>query len=176
MAEDALDALVKGADPAMIVVTVAADGERAGCLVGFHAQSSITPPRYCVWLSKANYTYRVGLRSEYFALHFLAADDKATADVFGARTGDDNDKFAGRAVRSGPGGVPLLSDVPRQLVTRRLSVLDDGGDHVCVTLEPVGGGPVAPFDPLRMSATGDIAPGHENTERPAPPSERARPS
>ena len=30
----------------MVVVTTAQGDERAGCLVGFHAQSSIEPPRY----------------------------------------------------------------------------------------------------------------------------------
>ena len=47
-------------DPALIVVTTTAENESAGCLVGFHGQSSIAPHDYCVWLSKANRTYRVG--------------------------------------------------------------------------------------------------------------------
>ena len=46
---------------------------RAGCLVGFHSQSSIDPRQYAVWLSKANHTYPVALRSELFAVHFLTA-------------------------------------------------------------------------------------------------------
>src|SRR5699024_11830417 len=51
-----LDALLGSADPPLIVVTTAAEGERAGCLVGFHSQASIGPQRYCFWLSKANHT------------------------------------------------------------------------------------------------------------------------
>jgi flavin reductase (DIM6/NTAB) family NADH-FMN oxidoreductase RutF len=173
MAEEELSALLKGADPAMIVVTAAADGERAGCLVGFHAQSSIMPPRYCVWLSKANHTYRIGLLSTHFGLHFLDADDHATAKAFGSLTGDETDKFAGRTVLAGPGDVPLLADLPHRLVGRRLCVLDDGGDHVCFTLEPVATSANGPFSPLRQSQARDITPGHDNTERPAPPTERA---
>jgi len=174
MADDKeLGTLFGSANPAMILVTAAGGGERAGCLIGFHTQSSITPPRYCVWLSKANHTYRVGLLATHLALHFLTADDHATAEAFGSRTGDDTDKFAGRAVLPGPGGVPLLADLPNRLVGRRLCVLDDGGDHVCFTLEPVGVAAGGPFDALRQSAALDITPGHDNTDRPAPPTERA---
>jgi flavin reductase (DIM6/NTAB) family NADH-FMN oxidoreductase RutF len=176
MADDDLGAMVKSADPAMIVVTAAADGERAGCLVGFHTQSSITPPRYCVWLSKANHTYRIGLRSTHFAVHFLTADDHVTAKAFGSLTGDETDKFAGRTVISGPGDVPLLAELPHRLVGRRLCLLDDGGDHVCFTLEPVSVASAGPFSPLRESQALDITPGHESTDRPAPPTERAGPT
>ncbi|ONH23126.1 flavin reductase family protein [Pseudofrankia asymbiotica] len=173
MADDELGALAKSTNSAMIVVTAAAEGERAGCLVGFHAQSSITPPRYCVWLSKANHTYRVALRATHFGLHFLAAEDHATAEAFGSLTGDETDKFAGRSVLSGPGDAPLLTDLPNRLVARRLCALDDGGDHVCFTLEPVAASLNGPFAPLRLSQALDIEPGHGNTERPAPPTERA---
>ncbi|MCT1909143.1 hypothetical protein ACH0CV_13930 [Brachybacterium paraconglomeratum] len=51
MSENAFATLMAATDPAMVVVTTAAGGERAGCLVGFHAQSSISPERYCLWLS-----------------------------------------------------------------------------------------------------------------------------
>ena len=81
----------------MVVVTTAVAGERAGCLVGFHAQSAIDPQRYCVWLSKANHTYRVALRSTHLAVHFLTEDDLEVAEHFGTLTGDDVDKFEGIA-------------------------------------------------------------------------------
>ena len=46
-------------------------------------QSSIEPQRYCVWLSKANYTYRVALYSSHLVIHFLTADDLPLAELFG---------------------------------------------------------------------------------------------
>ena len=95
MSDEAFETLMGSADPPLIVLTTAAEGERAGCLVGFHAQSSITPPHYSVWLSKANHTYRVGLRAAHFAVHFLTAQDLALAERFGTLTGEDTDKFAG---------------------------------------------------------------------------------
>ena len=60
--------------PALVIVTTAAGGERAGCLVGFHAQSSMDPQRYCVWLSKANHTARVAQRADYLAVHPVPED------------------------------------------------------------------------------------------------------
>ena len=64
---DPFDSLMASLDPPMVVVTAAAGGERAGCLVGFHSQSSIEPARCCVWLSKANHTYRVALLAAHWA-------------------------------------------------------------------------------------------------------------
>jgi flavin reductase (DIM6/NTAB) family NADH-FMN oxidoreductase RutF len=56
MAEHDFNTLMAALDSPLIVVTTADVRERAGCLVEFHGQSSIEPQRYCVWLSKANYT------------------------------------------------------------------------------------------------------------------------
>ncbi len=89
MDDDAFSRLMASLDAPMVVVTTAMDEERAGCLVGFHAQSSIDPGRYCVWLSKANHTYRVVLRSTHLAVHFLTEDDRPLAVHFGTRSGDD---------------------------------------------------------------------------------------
>src|SRR3954469_7540195 len=95
MGDGAFETLMASADPPLVVVTTVAEGERAGCLVGFHVQSSISPQHYCVWLSKANHTYRVGLRAAHFAVHFLTVDDFAIAERFGTLTGEDTDKFDG---------------------------------------------------------------------------------
>lgn len=161
MTVDAFDDLVSGADGAMIVVTAAAGGERAGCLVGFHTQSSIEPPRYAVWLSKANHTYRVAMQATHLAVHVLTTDDRALAVRFGARTGDDTDKFAGVRVETGSGGAPVLVACRHLLVGRRVALHDDGGDHVCVVLEPVEARSDGNFTPLRLAEVADLSPGHE---------------
>lgn len=173
MSSDAFDALIAATDPAMIVVTTAEGDERGGCLVGFHSQSSIDPPRCSLWLSKANHTYRLALRATHLAVHFLADDQLDLAERFGTLTGDETDKFAGLAVETGPHGVPLLADAPHRLVVRRLALLDEGGDHVCLTTEPVRTELGAGFTPLRLSACCDLVPGHGNAERHSPPTERA---
>ena len=171
--DDALDALVRSLDGPMAVVTVASPRERAGCLVGFHAQSSIEPRRYTVWLSKANHTYRVGLLSTHAAVHFLTADDRDLAERFGTLSGDRVDKFAGLDVAGGPGGVPVLAACPHRLVGRRVALPDEGGDHVCVVLDPVEVRTTGPFTPLRLSDVRDLDAGHPAGDRPAPASVRA---
>jgi flavin reductase (DIM6/NTAB) family NADH-FMN oxidoreductase RutF len=175
MSDDAFDQIMTSLDARLVVVTTVAGNDRGGCLVGFHAQSSIDPQRYTVWLSKANHTYRVALRATHVAVHFLSTDDLALAELFGTRTGDDTDKFEGLSVAAGPGGVPLLSDCPNRLVLRRTALLDEGGDHVCLAAETIDAHSGGPFDPLRLSHAAHLEPGHANEERPTPPTERALP-
>ena len=114
-------------DYPMYVVTAAAGDERAGCLVGFATQCSIDPPRFLVCLSKANHTYRVALRASAMAVHLLAADDEATATLFGSETGDEIDKFA-RCPWSEVDGVPVLDDALAWIVCRDVRLVE-AGDH-----------------------------------------------
>ena len=165
MSADSFDALMASADPAIVVVTTAAEDVRAGCLVGFHSQSSMAPQQYCLWLSKANHTYRVGLRAEHFAVHFLTKNDLDLADRFATQTGEETDKFAGLEVDTDGYGVPLIRACPHRLVLERLALLDDGGDHVCVTARMLEAETSGHFTPLRLSDAGDLAPAHDNTER-----------
>ena len=90
----AFDAIAKGLDPSLLIVTTATGDQRAGCVVGFHSQCSIDPLRYAVWLSKANVTYRVAMFATHVGLHVPVAGDEALIALFGATTGDDVDKFA----------------------------------------------------------------------------------
>lgn len=173
MAADPFDTIMSSLDVPMAVVTTAKGDERAGCLIGFHAQSSIDPGRYCVWISKANHTYRVLLRSTHLAVHYLRRDDRELARIFGTLSGDDVDKFTLCANEIGPHGVPVLARCPNRIVARRIALLDEGGDHVCVVTEPVEARSSGPFTPLRLSDVSDLAPGHGTEERPDPPTERA---
>ena len=157
----------------MAVVTTVAGGETAGCLVGFHAQCSIDPPRYAVWLSKANHTYRVALHAEAFVVHFLDASDLELARLFGTTTGDRVDKLSRCEWTAGPGGAPVLVGCPHHLVATKVTSLDDGGDHVCFVLAPVESASSRGLKPLRLSRTTDLVPGHQADERPQPASKRA---
>ncbi|WP_426241588.1 flavin reductase family protein [Nocardioides sp. LHG3406-4] len=176
MGNDAFDTLMGSMDNPLIVVTAAAGEERAGCLVGFHTQSSIDPERYCVWLSKANHTYRVALRATHLGIHFLTRDDLALAERFGTLTGDTTDKFAGLRTEAGAGNVPLLSDCGNRLLVRRTTLVDEGADHVCIATEMLTAETAGPFEPLRLSEVGHLTPAHEADERHDPPTERAVPT
>jgi len=178
--DDRFDQLVGRLQPTLTIVTTAVDGARAGCVVGFHSQCGIDPPRYAVWISKANYTYRIGVFAERFAVHFLRRDHLDHLELarrFATVSGDDVDKFADGEWSAGPGGVPLLDPCPDRFVGRRLALLDAGPDHVCVVLEPVevhGGGEVATGnegeepDWLTVGALEGMTPGHAPDERHPP--------
>jgi flavin reductase (DIM6/NTAB) family NADH-FMN oxidoreductase RutF len=173
MASEPFDDIMGSLDAPMAIVTTALVDERAGCLIGFHAQSSIEPGRYCVWISKANHTYRVLLRSTHLAVHYLTDADRELARLFGTTSGDDIDKFTRCASTAGEHGVPILTGCPNHLVVRRIALLDEGGDHVCVVTEPVTVRSGGRFTPLRLSDVDDLVPGHQSDERNDPPTERA---
>nr|WP_229816305.1 flavin reductase family protein [Streptomyces lucensis] len=143
----------------MCVVTAVADGERAGCLVGFASQCSIHPPRFTVWLSKANHTYRVARAAHHLAVHLLSRDQRDLAGLFGGETGDEVDKFALLDWEEGPGGTAVLPGAAAWFAGAIIH-RTDGGDHVGFVLDPVrwGGGREGPL--LRLSDTYDIDPGH----------------
>jgi flavin reductase (DIM6/NTAB) family NADH-FMN oxidoreductase RutF len=157
---DAFDALVAGANTAMVIVTASDGRARAGCLVGFHAQSSIEPARYAVWISKANRTYRVAERSTHLVIHFLDERNRPLAELFGSETGDEIDKFALADWEPGPDGVPKLADCVTRVVVRRVALVDHGGDHVCIESEPVEASTRPDYRPLRYAAVKELDPGH----------------
>jgi flavin reductase (DIM6/NTAB) family NADH-FMN oxidoreductase RutF len=99
---DTFNDLVGDLDYPMFIVTTAADGERAGCLVGFATQCSIDPPRFLVCISEKNRTFRLAARAAALAVHFVPEDAADLVDLFGARTGDEVDKFALCEWRPGP--------------------------------------------------------------------------
>jgi flavin reductase (DIM6/NTAB) family NADH-FMN oxidoreductase RutF len=165
--------LVAQLDPAMAVVTTVSGEERAGCLIGFHAQCSIDPPRYVVWLSKANHTFRVGLHAQRFVVHFLGEEDLETARLFGTTSGDEVDKFGRCDWAPGPDGVPVLASCPNHFVATRVALLDEGSDHVCVVLEVTETSSDGSLRPLRLSQAEVLEPGHEAQERPKPATERS---
>ena len=129
-------ALVADLDYPMAVVTCDDGSQRSGCLVGFLSQCSIHPPRVTVWISEANHTHPVALGSEHLAVHLLSSAEKAVAELFGSRTGDEVDKFSRCRWHPGAGGAPVLEDCTRWMVGRVLDHHADG-DHTAFLLEPV---------------------------------------
>ncbi|MFD8374791.1 flavin reductase family protein [Streptomyces sp. NPDC059688] len=155
----ALDGFLGRLNPDMCVVTAAADGERAGCLVGFASQCSIDPPRFAVWLSKVNHTYHVARAAHHLAVHLLTRDQRDLAELLGGQTGDEIDKFARLDWWEGPGGAPVLADAAAWFVGTILH-RTDGGDHVGFVLDPVrwGGDRDGPL--LKLSHVSGIDAGH----------------
>jgi flavin reductase (DIM6/NTAB) family NADH-FMN oxidoreductase RutF len=157
---EAFHEVMAGIDFPMVIVTAADGDDRSGCLVGFHAQSSIDPPRFTVWISKMNHTYAVARRAEVLTVHLPAADQRALAALFGEETGDEIDKFARCSWRVGPRGAAVLDDVARWFVGRVTETLDSG-DHVAFLLEPVAGAAGPWSGQLSFQSVKDFEPGHD---------------
>jgi flavin reductase (DIM6/NTAB) family NADH-FMN oxidoreductase RutF len=95
-AEETFKRLVAQLDYPTFIATVATDGERAGCLIGFATQCSIHPPRFLAGLSDKNRTYRVARGAGSMAVHL------------------------------GPEGVPLLDGCPNRFVGRIVERIEFG--------------------------------------------------
>ena len=157
---DELSDLVGELDYPMMIVTAAARGERAGCLVGFATQSSIEPPRFAVWISRKNHTFRVAGDAAVLAVHFVSSDGRALAELFGGSTGDEIDKFGQCRWRDGPGGVPVLEDCVRWFAGEVVDRIPTE-DHVGFLLAPIEVSS-GPWDgQLGFQAARSISPGHE---------------
>ncbi|OKK22097.1 flavin oxidoreductase [Streptomyces sp. CB00455] len=142
-------------DGPVYVVTAAAGQERAGCLVGFASQCSIHPPRFVVWLSTANHTYRVAREAPYLTVHLLRRDQTELAELFGGETGDRVDKFARAAWRPGAEGSPVLAEAEIWF-TGRVEGQIEGGDHVGFLLAPDREGPPVEGPPPALLRYGDV--------------------
>jgi flavin reductase (DIM6/NTAB) family NADH-FMN oxidoreductase RutF len=158
--ETSLNRLVSQLDYSMLIVTAAARGERAGCLVGFASQVSIRPPRFLVCLSVKNRTYRVAVGAHALVVHFVTADATAFAELFGGETGDEVDKFARCEWRPGPDGAPVVSGLENWFAGRVLDRLDFG-DHCGFLLEPIEAEAAGGDSTLTFHRAKWIDPGHD---------------
>ena len=152
--------LIAQLDYSLLIATVAADGERSGCLVGFASQVSIHPPRYLVCLSVKNRTFRVAQGAGVIVVHFVPDRAEELAALFGGRTGDEIDKFSRCGWRPGPGGAPILTDLEDWFAGRVLDTIAFG-DHCGFLLEPIDGEAHRSEAPLTFRRAKWIEPGHE---------------
>jgi flavin reductase (DIM6/NTAB) family NADH-FMN oxidoreductase RutF len=157
----AFEEIVARLDYPMFIATTAAEGERAGCLVGFATQCGIDPPRFLVCISDKNRTHRVlDAGAAAMVVHVVPADARDLVELFGGQTGDEEDKFELAEWNEGPEGIPVLERCQSWFAGRILDrvVL---GDHVGRLLEPFDGradydGPAFPFSRAKR-----VEPGHE---------------
>jgi flavin reductase (DIM6/NTAB) family NADH-FMN oxidoreductase RutF len=159
-AEETFQQLVAQLDYPMFIATVAAGGERSGCLIGFATQSSIHPPRFLAGISDKNRTYRVAREADTMAIHLVPEDASELAELFGGETGDEIDKFERCDWHEGPGGVPLVDGCPNRFVGRIVERVDFG-DHVGMVLEPFLAEVQEDLGQLTFHRAKRIEPGHE---------------
>ncbi|TAK69034.1 MAG: flavin reductase [Actinomycetota bacterium] len=145
----------------MFIVTTQADGELAGCLVGFASQVSIRPRRFLVGLSDKNHTFAVASRASHLIVHVVRRDDRELAELFGEQTGDTVDKFARCSWQPGPHDVPVLAGPPAWF-SGRILLRERLGDHVAFLLEPEQGSAGEDLgDLLTFSDVSDLQAGHD---------------
>lgn len=158
---EAFEKLVGVLNYPMYVVTTAADGVAAGCLVGFASQTSIHPPRFMVGLSRKNHTFRVAADATHLAVHVFGHDHLDVVELFGAQTGDTINKFDRCAWHRGPAGLPILDDAAAWFageIIERFSL----GDHVGHLLAPMDGSPPRELESwVSFSDVQHLEPGHE---------------
>jgi flavin reductase (DIM6/NTAB) family NADH-FMN oxidoreductase RutF len=155
-----MDDLTGELDYPMAIVTAASNGERSGCLVGFHTQCSIDPMRWAVWISKANHTHHVAHDAGALAVHFPSIDDEDLAELFGSETADEIDKFERCDWTEGPGGLPLLDRLGNRITGAVVSRIDDGGDHECFVIAVDDMQHDARLRQLGFQDVRDLEPGH----------------
>ena len=146
-------------DYPMFIVTVAAGGERAGCLIGFATQSSIDPPRFLALISDKNRTWQVAREAEALAVHLAPDDEPELVELFGARTGDELDKFERCEWTRGPAGLPILSACPSWFCGQVLERIDCG-DHTAYLLEPYEARRGHGDEPFPFHRAKRLEPGH----------------
>ncbi|MGI8814395.1 MAG: flavin reductase family protein [Pseudonocardia sp.] len=150
--------LVGHLDYPMVIVTTAADGERAGCLVGFHTQVSIDPARFLVCISHSNRTFSLAERAGSLAVHFLDVANSPLAALFGEQTGDHTDKF-GACAWEHRHDLPVLTEVNSWFLGKIVDRIDLG-DHTGHLLEPIEANHFGQRHQLTFQQVKGMTPGH----------------
>jgi flavin reductase (DIM6/NTAB) family NADH-FMN oxidoreductase RutF len=157
--QQVFDTLAGDLEYPMFIVTVARDGERSGCLVGFSTQCSIDPPRFIVCLSVNNHTHGLARDADALAVHLVPADADDLVELFGGETGDDIDKFERCDWHEGPEGLPIL-DGCGSWFAGRVVVRVEGGDHDAFMLEAFAAEHAGP-EHYSVHRAARVEPGHE---------------
>ncbi len=115
----------------LYVVSAAADGMRAGCVINTAVQVTSAPPHISVAVNKENVTSGVISSAKAFALTVI----DQTADMlyignFGFRTSSDYDKFAKYETRETALGMPYVPEHAAALFSCRLIDTVDVGTHL----------------------------------------------
>ncbi|GGK59825.1 3-hydroxy-9,10-secoandrosta-1,3,5(10)-triene-9,17-dione monooxygenase reductase subunit [Nocardia camponoti] len=113
-------------------ITVITTVDPAGEPIGFACQSfaalSLDPPLVLFCPTKGSRSWAAIEAAGRFCVNVLAEEQQSTCATFGSRA---EDKFAGLAWHSSPGGVPVLEGSLATIECTVDSVVD-GGDHYIV--------------------------------------------
>ena len=108
-----------------VVTTVDQQGNDIGLTANSFNSVSLSPPMVLWSLAKTSHSAPAFSAATFFAVHVLAAEQEQLSNVF-AKGGVD--KFAGRTVERGQGGIPLLDGCAARFQCRT-AFRYEGGDH-----------------------------------------------
>lgn len=120
------DALGRFATGVTIVTTTDADGRPVGVTANSYNSVSLDPPLVLWSLAKTARSMEAFQNAKAFAIHILGREQQDLASRFASR---GEDKFAGLALTTGAGGVPVLPDCAAHFECETTYAYE-GGDHV----------------------------------------------
>ena len=109
-----------------IVTTRMADGTPVGLTANSFNSVSLEPPLVLWSLSRAAASLPVFQAGSHYAIHVLAADQKALAERFASKS---SDRWQGVQTSEGAGGAPLIAGAAATFECFNRSRYDEG-DHV----------------------------------------------
>lgn len=123
-------------------------GELSGAAtVTWVSQASFKPPLIMAAIRPESSVFRCLSESRVAAIHILAADQGEIAGKFFAPTKVENGTISGEPFTLGQTSVPILTNVHAYLECKIHHIVETGGDHTLVILEP-----------LEAHCTGDLQP------------------
>lgn len=114
----------------LYVLTSQADGKDSGCIVNTVMQLTDSPKRLCVAINKNNHTHRLVLQSGLINISVLTTGAPfALFQHFGFQSGQNVDKFAGRADPRSKNGLYYLAEYSDAFLSAKVYQAIDCGTH-----------------------------------------------
>jgi flavin reductase (DIM6/NTAB) family NADH-FMN oxidoreductase RutF len=149
------------------VVTTASDGGPRGLTVSSFTSVSLDPPLVLVSIAKSSAIHDILRSSKYFAVNFLADDQKSVSDRFSGRT-SAKDRFKGIDFTKGKTGSPIIRGSRAAIECKQWQTFE-GGDHTVIVGQVVSAVTFGSRRPLVYYSQQYTT--TEAAEYPAPPSD-----
>ncbi|MDP3981903.1 MAG: flavin reductase family protein [Chlamydiota bacterium] len=129
------------------------DDEVAASTITWFSQVSFEPPLVMVALRNDSHSLRTSRKKGFFAVNFLAHDQKDIAAKFFRQPIIQDNKMNGLEIETALTGIPLLKDAPAYIECQIVEDIDRG-DHAVIIGEIIHEGLRREVKPLSLSDTG----------------------
>ena len=148
-------------------MTAAAEKGPIGITVSSFTSISLAPPLILVSIARGSAMHELFTHARFYAVNFLAEDQKSVSDRFAGRTGGE-DRFEGIKYSKGATGSPVIAGA-RAVIECRAWKTHEGGDHSILIGEVVSARQLSSKRPLVYYSQQYTT--TELMEFPAPPSD-----